>query len=242
MTHNEALRVGSRVRVIGGAWESSIGKFATVEYVYPPAYDGSQVIRITVDGEAGTHSLAAFDVERCPGETCPECDCPAGHTVECSRHPRHAAKVHVQHADKPRPNEKTMCAQCGASPAPCIENRCMLHYGGQTVQRSANPEPALEELAQNLPEERALRVLPKHLEGVFWNDVRKRLATEFRRLCIEEHARAHGSETPEPRVMDRDWKVIAEALMLAQETGETLASIRARFGLDAPPAEKGGAT
>lgn len=42
------------------------------------------------------------------------------------------------------------------------------------------------------------------------------------------------SETPEPRVTQHDWKVIAEALMAAQETGENLASIRARFGLDAP--------
>lgn len=56
---------GARVRVIGGAWEGSIGKLATVEHVYPPADNGEQVIRIVVDGEPGTLSLAASDVEPC---------------------------------------------------------------------------------------------------------------------------------------------------------------------------------
>ena len=28
---------------------------------------------------------------------------------------------------------ETRCAQCGATPAPYVEHRCMLHYGGQTV-------------------------------------------------------------------------------------------------------------
>lgn len=34
----------------------------------------------------------------------------------------------------PRANEaKPTCAECGAPDAPYVENRCMLHYGGQTV-------------------------------------------------------------------------------------------------------------
>lgn len=41
------------------------------------------------------------------------------------------------------------------------------------------------------------------------------------------------TEMVEPRVTQRDWRAVAEALMVAQETGENLASIRARFGLDA---------
>lgn len=48
-------------------------------------------------------------------------------------------------------------------------------------------------------DERALRVLPEHLKGSFWDDVRKRLATEFLKLKIELRDEARKcSETAEP--------------------------------------------
>lgn len=65
---SDALCVDERVRVIGGAWQSAIGKLATVRNVYQPADDGSRVIQIDVDDMQGTLSLAASDVERCPSE------------------------------------------------------------------------------------------------------------------------------------------------------------------------------
>lgn len=68
VTSTPPLVEGERVRVVGGAWESSIGKLATVKHVYPPADDGSRVIRIVVDGEHGSYSLAAFDVARDGGD------------------------------------------------------------------------------------------------------------------------------------------------------------------------------
>lgn len=43
------------------------------------------------------------------------------------------------------------------------------------------------------PEDRALRVLPKELEGAFWDDVRKRLVVEFFKIAIEERLRYRSS-------------------------------------------------
>ena len=43
------------------------------------------------------------------------------------------------------------CAQCGSHDAPYVENRCVLHVGGQTEQRSNDPLPGSDrEKAQEL--------------------------------------------------------------------------------------------
>lgn len=47
-----------------------------------------------------------------------------------------------------------------------------------------------------------------------------------------EWKKANGPVCTEPRITQRDWKVLAEALMVAMKVGETLASVRARYGLD----------
>lgn len=43
--------------------------------------------------------------------------------------------------------------------------------------------------------------------------------------------KANGPVHLEPRVTQRDWKALAEAMMVAMKARETLASIRARFNL-----------
>ena len=59
-------------------------------------------------------------------------------------------------------------------------------------------------------------------------------------ICEWSDCPVHGEPRPDKPVhgTQRDWRVIAEALMAAQETGEGLAAIRARFGLDDPRAAK----
>ena len=53
---------------------------------------------------------------------------------------------------------------------------------------------------------------------------------------VEQH---YGPCSANPRVEPRDWKAIAEAALLALETGENLATLRARFGLDCTDAGDG---
>ncbi len=59
------------------------------------------------------------------------------------------------------------------------------------------------------------------------------------RLLDEEYDRQR-TETPEPHVTQRDWQRIAEALILTLDSGEKLAEIRTRFGLEATPTESNG--
>jgi hypothetical protein len=52
------VQVGKRVRVLRCAWESCVGKLATVKEIA----EGGQVISVEVDGEQGCLGLARADV------------------------------------------------------------------------------------------------------------------------------------------------------------------------------------
>lgn len=56
---------GARVRIIGGAWASCVGKLATVEWCE------GQIVRLAVDGEAGRLSTGTDNVVACPSEAFP---------------------------------------------------------------------------------------------------------------------------------------------------------------------------